>query len=270
MTAQKNEVDDIVNQTGYPLQVALEGVIENLRKVAKLHGWDLLFHEHRWVNANKEGYIDLVVRSLSTCSGPVIHLVIECKRIDGVWAFIVPPDAQSPEREALVLTSEWISGKQHAMWKKKSFGQESVVSEYCVMADADDKVGLKKDGRILESWANELLMATEALASEHASLVSNPESSIPEQIYIPVIVTTAQIRVCILPASKVSLEDGKMTECKLEDNHWCVRFQKNMTTSLEYSNEITSLEQAHKANQRTVFVVHAAEFESFLEKMWFS
>jgi hypothetical protein len=65
--------EEIVNESGYPLQIRLEKWIEDTWRE---HKWKVLVSEHRWVNSETkdEGFIDLVLEK-----GENQKLVIECK-----------------------------------------------------------------------------------------------------------------------------------------------------------------------------------------------
>ena len=78
-------LEEIVNDSGYPLQIRLE---EWIKDTYREHRWKVLASEHRWVNGETkdEGFIDLVLESKAADK----KLVVECKRIIGNWVFLLP------------------------------------------------------------------------------------------------------------------------------------------------------------------------------------
>ena len=55
-------IEEIVNDSGYPLQIRLE---EWIKDTWRDHRWKVLVSEHRWVNneTKEEGFIDLVLHN---------------------------------------------------------------------------------------------------------------------------------------------------------------------------------------------------------------
>src|ERR1035438_4861357 len=69
---------ELVNQSGFALQIALADAIQ---KSTKTHGWHVTYAEHAWkdIDQGESGFTDLVVRHSNTGA----TLVIECKRVLG-------------------------------------------------------------------------------------------------------------------------------------------------------------------------------------------
>lgn len=84
-------IQEIVNHSGYPLQMCLH---EKILETQRQHSWQVLVPEHRWLNADnhKDGFIDLVLGH----SRFPIRLVIECKRVSGSWNFLVSSNQNDP------------------------------------------------------------------------------------------------------------------------------------------------------------------------------
>ena len=84
----KEKLEKLVNSSGFPLQIALQHLIESKKSD---HGWDVLSHEHPWANkeAGSEGFIDLILVNNSDRH----IMVVECKRVrDTYWIFLVPSE----------------------------------------------------------------------------------------------------------------------------------------------------------------------------------
>jgi hypothetical protein len=72
---------DQVNASGFPFQIR---VAEEVRASIKVHAWNVIVPEHRWVNRDDktDGFIDLVLqKNIGNLS---CHMVIECKRVKSV------------------------------------------------------------------------------------------------------------------------------------------------------------------------------------------
>jgi hypothetical protein len=259
---------DIIDRSGYPLQIKLEEVVRELDRGHVGSAWHILFDEHRWVNGDREGYVDLVLRSNLGAPGFDVRLVIECKRNAGTWSFLTVP-GESPRQYSSALKVRPTPLNFHVAWGDVDFYPVSQVSRFCVMGlnkPPNKGGGLERDPRLLEDWAGDLLLATEALAVEDGGYTPNSTNAPWKHVYVPVIVTTADLQFCAIDPAGVSLEDGlaARTDTVPAD---VVRFRKNMATSLVPEGSVGSLEQAHEANQRTVFVVKASEFAKFLQSM---
>ncbi len=66
---------DLVNKTGFPLQIALAQVV----RANENSGWRVMHEEHSWQNAREGsgGYADLVLENVVRD----VVLILECKRI---------------------------------------------------------------------------------------------------------------------------------------------------------------------------------------------
>lgn len=61
-TADSDTSDAIVNQSGFPFQLAVE---ERIKQTAHNHGWVVLSHEHpyRDQRSDDDGYIDIMLEN---------------------------------------------------------------------------------------------------------------------------------------------------------------------------------------------------------------
>src|SRR6266850_1548849 len=81
---------DRVNQTGFPLQIALAALV-NRTSTASASDWRWMvkYEEHSWKNVDddREGFIDLILQN----HPGTVAFVLECKRtLDSSWLFLMP------------------------------------------------------------------------------------------------------------------------------------------------------------------------------------
>jgi len=253
---------DIVNESGYPLQLHLEKLITSSPET---RNWRILAKEHRWVNADtkEEGFIDLIIER----EGLILKLVVECKRIIGNWIFLLPKNQSTSTRETRILTTDY--GIKKSLWTLKSLYPESYEAQYCVM-----ETGGKRDNRTLEKLAGENLLSLEYLAIQEANLFKSVSNrlGIPnyKMDYLPVIVTTANLQTMTIDRTKVDIENGQVTESELMPIEF-IRFQKNLATSIEYDKPemLMTLDQLNRENDRTVLIVQAKSFIKFISQIEF-
>jgi hypothetical protein len=253
---------DIVNNSGYPLQIRLKEWIEETRQQ---HKWKVSVSEHRWVNTeiNDEGYIDLVLEHKSTN----LRLVVECKRITGSWTFLLPMAQLINDRKTRMLSIDYNSFK--FLWSEFAILPESPEASFCVM-ETDGK----KDSRTLEKLAGELLLSLEYLAVEETELIrpfieKSQRKLLPTQMrYLPIIVTTAQLQVMNFNPSSIDVKSGEVIESMITPVKY-VRFRKNLATNIKYEkpDELFTLDQLNRENDRTIFVVQTESFINFLSSI---
>lgn len=245
-------IQDIINDSGYPLQLLIE---DEIKKTLEQHYWRVLVREHRWVNSesHEEGFIDLILENTRY----KVRLVVECKRIIGSWNFLVPTVNPVPVRRVRLLHAHYDS---HSFtWEELPTIPESCESAYCVMT-----VNGNKDNRTLEKLSGGLLLSLEYLALEEINLKPKPQYAWGDMFYLPVIVTTANLQRSLFTPSDVNINDGKIISSSLEDVQF-IRFRKNLATSREYNKEtVTNIREANQENDRTVFVVQAKDFINYL------
>lgn len=254
---------EIVNNSGYPLQIRLE---EWMKETYAQHQWRTLVREHRWVNAekNEDGYIDLILEK----RGLSLRLVVECKRIDGSWTFLLP--TAQPFNDYKVMGLMATHTPTSYSWNEFGIFPQSLEASFCVM-ETDGK----KDSRTLEKLAGDLLLSLEYLAVEETTLfnsfgenISSPSSS-GKMFYLPVIVTTANLQTMTFHPSAVDVKTGKIdtSQSTLSPLEY-IRFRKNLATTVKNGKiPIYSLADVNRNNDRTVFVVQAESFISFLSRI---
>ena len=214
------EAQEIIDNSGYPLQIRLEEWIKDTSQQSK---WRVLVKEHRWINAEtkEEGYIDLVLEH----DEYNLTLVIECKRINGIWTFLLPK-AQPPfERKTRILSLDYET--LNLLWKESRINPDSFEASYCVM-----ETGGKKDSRTLEKLAGELLLSLEYLAIEEFELVKSkpaPKRGPGIMLYLPIIVTTATLQTMTFNPANIDVKNGKITNSTTTPVE-VIRFRKNLAT----------------------------------------
>lgn len=250
---------DFVNESGYPLQIHLEKLIEETKQE---HKWRVAVSEHRWVNAETkdEGYIDLVLER----EGLNLKLVVECKRIIGSWTFLLPMAQPFNKPDTRTLSIDYKTFR--FLWNKIHIWPESYEAAFCVM-----ETGGKKDSRTLEKLAGELLLSLEYLAIEETALMkalyenSPPLPFADHKFYIPVIVTTADLQAMSFNPSNIDLKTGIVAGSNAETVEF-IRFRKNLATHIDYEKpQSYTLRDLNQENDRTVFVVHTESFIKFLK-----
>jgi hypothetical protein len=251
---QENTLLDLVNLSGYPLQIGIENMIS---QSSQSHPWKVTAREHYWRNdeLKKEGFIDLLL------SWGSARMVIECKRmLDRDWIFLIT-DIKKYNRNDVRLLETFITQSSSSYeWKDVEYGPSSFESQFCIM-------GRERDRPSLESLSSELLMSIDSLANEEKSItLSYPNPSPARRAYIPVIITTANLHVCTFHPNDINLDEGRVTTSSFENVEY-IRFRKGLSTAdinnIQSANDIREL---NKLNERTVFVIQANKFVTFLSK----
>ena len=258
------ETQDIINDSGYPLQIRIEKWINETKEH---HEWRVLVTEHRWINGEtkEDGFIDLILEN----TRKFLKLVIECKRIMGKWTFLLPTMNPNKEHKVRILRTQYNNLKY--TWEEVPFSPESYEAAYCVM-----EVNGGKDSRTLEKLTGELLLSLEYLAVEETDLVKSlqerqntPNVSYQQQdmYYLPIIVTTATLQKMIFDPSNVDLKSGKISDSHISPIEF-IRFRKNLATNIKYERPLSyTLRDLNRENDRTVFVIQAENFINFLSSI---
>ena len=255
------KLKELVNQSGFPLQLAIQNTIEKANI-----GWRVTFTEHYWSHptTKENGYIDLVIEDDTR----TIVAITECKRTqDWPWIFLTPK-LTDRRRAKLWFTSYRGAVQKYCDWKDAAPDPASEESSYCVVSGQDSK-----SKPMLERIAADVVMSTEGFALEELQPIkdgTNVNGSISHKnyvlrVYITLIVTTAEIKICELPPSEISIADGKSNKMDFKTVPF-VRFRKQVTEQY-YKNlnfDIFENEARTRANESTVFVVNASHLVDFL------
>lgn len=255
-----NKTLEIINKTGYPFQLNLKRQIED---TFQKHRCSVEVEEHRWVNSktNEEGFIDLVLRK----EGFNLRLVIECKRLNGTWTFLVPQENPREQNSAISLLVE--HSEINRKWTEIRLRPSSLEASFCVPETSG-----QSDNRTLEKIAGKLLLSLEYLESEETNIFVQTRRSANIQaphtmIYLPIIVTTAQLQAIQFSASNITKNDAKLIadKSKIIPIEY-IRFTKNLATTFQSPPNMIHLTELNQAYDRTVFVVQAESFINFLSE----
>jgi hypothetical protein len=259
MSENNESLLNLVNSSGYLLQLRLESYIDASRTS---HGWEIIGHEHPWMNqeTGDEGFIDIVLGSQFQ---QVFRMVIECKRVlDSSWVFLVTSqNSMNVHRSRLYWSHRQVERKNLSGWHDFGLSPTFPEAGFCVVRGQSDK-----DKPMLERIAGILLKSVESLAEEESNLAQTQPSE--AHVYIPVIITTASLEVCLVDLSDVNVENGQLPDGK---GHFekvpFVAFRKGMTVINNLSKTVTNLKKANLKKEQTVFVVQALDVLNFLDQV---
>lgn len=253
MTDEK--LDKFVNSSGFPLQIGLEYLVN---KTKAQHGWEVLYKEHPWksFDTKNSGFIDLILANQYGTSA----LVVECKRVkDTSWIFLMPSERQMNRRHS----KAWVSRINdvnflHYDWTDIDVDDPSPESSFCIVPGQNNN-----SQPMLERIAAELVESTEAFATEDVYILNKKTEVF--RLYFNVIVTTADLKLCLFDPEKISIEDGQIDGSNFKTVPF-LRFRKSLSTKnvteLKLS-EFTPYELTN-AKENTIFVVNSNSLIEFL------
>lgn len=241
------------NGSGFPLQIATISIVNQSEH------WRVILEEHPWhiKDAGSEGFIDVVAlnrkRNLEV-------MVIECKRVrQSGWVFLVPKSPPTLRTQATAWVSQRIDQKWAKYgWENWPADPSSYLSYYCAIPGQEQ--GRKN---LLERVASDLIDSIEGLANQEKELHSRPGIANFSRVYIPVVITTAQLFVAHFDPTAISIHDGSLPkETPVEEVPY-VRFRKSLATNFEYESA-SSVMDIHGMSERTIFIVNAENLPKFL------
>jgi len=245
----------IVNDSGFPFQLRVGNEIE--RTSAK-HGWHVLSPEHPWSDGSSGGFIDFVLEK----RGWILRMAVECKRLKADaarWVFLVEADQRPVDRSRMfwvdgIPNSELLSG-----FDEFRLSPATYEAMFCALP------GQAGDKPMLERVASGLITSIESVALHEVELaVGDDPPQSKSVIYLPIVVTTAQLQICRFAPGDVSLSEGTIPADKasVEDVDF-VRFRKAVSTEFSSSGH-GDLDSARASLERTVLVVRSAKLAEFL------
>jgi len=252
MADRNEELNKLINASGFLLQLALENEINHLKKS------DLsVTREHPWKSsiADKDGFIDLIV------STGMMRFVIECKRPrDGVWVFLVQNNAQNIiEKSRSLWSSSKINAPSTSGINDFYFTPNSYESDVCIIRGQNDQ-----DKPLLERIASQVLLSQDCLIIEELGFVERHR--FPTQlIYVPVIVTAAKLFICKVDPSKIDINSGTLSDATFEEVP-LVRFRKSLVSDLSIGADPFDLHGSNRDRERTVFVINSNHFAAVLNQ----
>lgn len=243
-----------VNDSGFPLQVAVEHAVRNSSS-----GWKVHAVEQAWSNkeTGESGFIDLVIEKQN------VFLVIECKRTrDTTWAFLLPDKKQLSRRYvkgwASVEESSATGHFPHFGWSDLIIDPRSPQSSFCAMRGQEPHV------RSLERIASGLVSATEGFALEHVHVRAHGSGVPIRRFYFSVIVTTSPLGMCEFDPLQIDLANGTIENPTVEAIP-LVRLHKQLAVSSLGIRAEPSFNDYGRENEHTVLVVNSAHLLSLLD-----
>lgn len=259
----RNNLRTIVNNSGFLFQIGIAHLVETTKL---RHRWDVIAEEVPWFDqrSGRGGYIDLVL------GRDAVRMVIECKRVsDGSWIFLLP-DQRKRDIDVLKARCMWVKGPDifphpdlekapvfRAGWFDSHPEPSSALAEFCVVRGSGDD-----QKPMLERIASQLVDSIECLAIEEV-MASYNDGPGKGYIYVPMIVTNADLQVCKFKSAEVNLTTGKLSEGTFDSVPF-IRFHKTLTTKPTVGSRPNSLEEAHQSKMRTVLVVNAMHLTKVL------
>lgn len=250
-TGPQTPLEAQVNKSGFPFQLAIEKSIR-AGQAQGLHQWQVAAREFPW----RDGFVDLLLQ----CGGLVA--LIECKRVrdEQPWVFLSP---ESRSRNVARCRLEWWNGNARdpvVPPLSKVFCHEFIMCEGSPEADFCVIAREKTTTPTLERMTQELLAATHDVAGLRR--LHRPGGF---QAYVPVIVTNAQLHVCLYREDQLDILRGEVAGAQYEEFPF-VRFRKTLVSrrSDEYRTRPFTLEDLAGDRERTVFVVNARHVCAFL------
>lgn len=246
------KLTEIVNQSGFPLQI---GIAKFISDTGKDHGWKVRYTEHAWKNPTDgtDGFIDLVIENNSS----TWVMLLECKRVlESSWIFLKPERDPPNRRHAKAWISHFTNENFRLFdWKDITLEPRCPESGFCVIYGHD-----QKSKPLIERLGAELVSATKGLASEEKNFLMQRKEGL--RIYFSVIITTAKLKLCQFSPADISLQNGMIKDAKFEDVPF-LRFRKQLSTqNVPYATD--DLNDISYAKEHTVFIVHAEAIADFL------
>lgn len=236
-----------VNRSGFPFQI---GVEDEIRRLGQRHEpWTVVGTEIPWDG----GFIDVVARRHEAIA------VLECKRVDEQdWIFLVPSNASKTIRATWNFydSRAGIPGSTGMYFGEFTLAADSHEASLCALSKK------KNTGNVtLERTCQELIRASQAIA-DFPQLQHRTEI----EIQIPIVVTTARLKVCRYNARQVDPAEGIIRpESAFFEEVPYIRFRKAFQSLAEA--RMTSpepLENLAKSCQHTVLVCNGEGIASLL------
>ena len=197
-------------------------------------------------------------------------MVIECKRVKQTkWVFLIPKPKPLLFSRARLLESRRTDLKWDRFdWHEMQTEPRLYESQFCAIPGQEHG-----HRNLLERTSAELIQATEALAWQEKELFEGNRTKIQKgpsllgyefyRIYIPVIVTTAELIISYFDPESISLKDGFLPSDSVFEAVSAVRFRKSLTTKFG-SLPGKDIQEMHDITERTIFIVNAEGFHNFL------
>lgn len=261
-----------VNSSGFPLQLAL---MHAVKRTAVNMDCELMYVEHAWKSQDtgESGFIDLVVGKSDR-----YRMVVECKRVrDSAWYFISESGEDQDQgrctmmktdkvREEFLRTSEGSAQRDRIYTGWGEFGVLPKCPEalFCVVRGNSETSGSRQ--ALVERLGGELCSAVEAFAKSEEPALMSADSYSSQAYYVPVIVTTAALKVVKMDPSQISLSNGEIDDGQVRDVPF-VKLTKQLSVSaVDFGLSPRLRHRYTKSRLRTVYVVRADSFVDFLKE----
>lgn len=253
--AMTDESFKIINESGYPLQIAVGNAVS---ATTREHGWTVRYIEHSWANQNgSRGFIDLILQDKHRST----FLIVECKRVrNSTWAFMHVDGKTGNRYHAKSWASYYSGGRMKSFnWRDVTLDPSSPEAGFCAIRgqSAGDR------NTIIERVGGELISATEAFAAEERDF--REESTDCLRLYFNVIVTTASLSLAAFSPDDISLADGTLARASFQPVPF-IRFRKQMSEQA-WAFSPTDFAQGtdpSAAKENTVFIVSTEGLSQFL------
>lgn len=240
----------LLNASGYLFQLAVEDVAKNSSKI------EVVMRELPWRNSEtgSGGFIDLLF------SYGIVRIVVECKRPkDGTWLFLVNKDAIEVVRTKCCWVESQPGKTDLSGWDDIAIIPGSLESEICIIRGQGEE-----NSPLLERLSNILLESVDALAAEEQSLINQQRFGGP-LLYVPMIVTAADLMMCKVDPNQIELKDGTIKLADFESVPM-IRFRKSLTTTPTPGSSPESLAASYKNKERTILIVNASSLNIVLSE----
>lgn len=257
MPEDKESLLNTANASGFLFQLGVEQEVRRLQQHSSTD-WKVVASEYRWLDpvSSSEKFIDLVLQSNAS------RMVIECKRVqDAIWLFLISEGRINMGRARLYWTYPRKQQRSLCGWDEFKFLHASPEASFCIVRGHGES-----DSPMLERLAGIVLRSTEVLANNELDLGHHRISG-PAWIYIPMIITNANLMICKFNPDKIDLQSGKLSDADFVDVPM-VRFRKSLSTIRKSSNQTDSksYEEIIEEQQRTVLVVNVRWLSDILSE----
>jgi hypothetical protein len=252
---------EVANRSGFPFQLALQDIIDTGQ-------WHFIKEEYPWLDTStgEAGFIDLLLGG-ATNDGRGVRVLLEAKKVtEGRLVFLQPQDDANNDGYEHILVRNTIGRLQ---WSRRYVNPPSQVSSYCTIS----KKGSNPDHQMLEKTCRELLRSVEAFAEMEQGLDDIPNRvnkglNIRFTLYVPVIVTNAELRILKFKRAEVDLVKGEIPVGSGQSEPVpYLRFRKSFGTKHSTGNPIQSLAAFAEEGQRSIFVVSVGSLRDFLQQL---
>lgn len=253
-----SSLSELVNKSGFPLQIRLE---QEIRSTEKDHKWKIVSSEHSWTSPDGSvGFIDLILEKSGLC------LVIECKRfLDGNLVFLLDKNIDPSNYLIRLLWSHYFKmpDNDNLFLKTGYFDFPSTLSShqasFCVTPKKDE------DRYTIEKLAGNLISSIECLPLQEYKIESKRTYYGDLcSVFLPVIVIASELFVCHLRPDNVNLESGRIDNLHFEPVQF-IRFRKSLPSTVESDSKVEDLGSLNKINERTLLIVRSSNIVDFLK-----